>query len=223
MEAQKRPHIILGIILSLVVLGLPLLKYTGIDLGIELSLLEAFGVVFFAWSVWLLAENNALGWWVSLIGVALYIVIFYQARLYGEILIQAFFFVTGIQGIYLWLKGGEGSSEKPISKVSQRVVFISVIAAIVCFFILRLVLIKLNGAAPIWDAATTVIAFVAQIYLINRWIENWYLWIVVDIIYLPLYLSRGLYFTSVMYAFLLILSIQGLLNFKRLYHSQADI
>lgn len=180
-------------------------------------------MVFFAWSVWLLAENNALGWWVSLVGVALYILIFYRAQLYGEILIQVFFFITGIQGIYLWLKGGEGAGEKPVSKVSQRVVAISFVAAVVCFFILRMILIKLNGAAPMWDATTTVIAFVAQIYLINRWVENWYLWIVVDIIYIPLYASRGLYFTSIMYAFLLLLSIQGLINFKRLYQSRTDI
>lgn len=223
MEAKRRRYIFLGVVLSLVVLGLPFLKSFGVDLGVELSLLEAFGVVFFAWSVWLLAENNALGWWISLIGVALYIVIFYQAQLYGEILIQVFFFITGIQGIYLWLKGGEGAGEKPVSKVTQRVVFISVIAAIACFFVLRMVLTELNGAAPMWDAATTVIAFVAQIYLINRWVENWYLWIFVDIIYVPLYLSRGLYFTSIMYVFLLFLSIQGLLNFKRLYQTQTDI
>jgi len=219
LESKKKVYIVLGLIVSFAVIAIPNIP----SIGIELSQLEAFGVVLFAWSVWLLAENNALGWWVSLVAVALYVVIFYRAELYGEILIQAFFFLTGIQGIYLWLKGGENSGEKPVSKVSTKVVQISIVSGVVCFFLLRLLLTELSGAAPMWDAVTTVIAFVAQIYLINRWIENWYLWIVVDIIYVPLYASRGLYFTSIMYAFLLILSIQGLLNFKRLYQSQADI
>ncbi len=216
---MSRTAFILSCLASILVLVLPYQDF----IPVELSKIESLGVVTFAWSVWLLAQNNPLGWWVSIVGVALYIYIFYEAKLYGEIIIQIFFLITGFQGIYLWAKGGDGKEERPVSMISTKILLLSLLTGVIAFFALRVFLVEFNGAAPFWDALTTVIAFVAQVYLINRWLENWYLWIIADIIYIPLYASRELYFTSALYAVLLLMSIHGLLNFRKLYQAQKSL
>ncbi|NNF39186.1 MAG: nicotinamide mononucleotide transporter, partial [Gemmatimonadetes bacterium] len=71
-------------------------------------------------SVWLLARNRPLGWWIGLVGSLLYIWIFTVVWLPGEIMIQVYFVATSLWGIWMWLRGGEGREEKPITRASPR-------------------------------------------------------------------------------------------------------
>jgi nicotinamide mononucleotide transporter len=187
---------------------------------VELDLIEAIAAISSAWSVWLLAKNNPLGWWIGLIGVIAYAAVFYQVKLYGEVAIQFFYLITSLQAIYIWLRGGENSTEKPVGRISQRWLILTAVLVIVGVFGLRSLLISLGGAAPFWDALTTVLSAIAQLYLMARYLESWYLWIVVDIIYVPLYASRNLYLTSILYAIFLVMAVRGLRNFQRIYAEQ---
>ena len=201
-----------GIVVSVLLIGLPLQPV----IPVELSLLETIAVVTYAWSVWLLAKNNPAGWWIGLVGTALYGIIFYQAKLYAEVGLQGFYFVTSLQAIYIWLRGGHDQTEKPVGHVSRQWVMLTAILAIVSVLALRSLLIAIRGAAPFWDALTTVISLVAHLYLMGRFVESWYLWIVVDVIYVPLYASRNLYLTSLLYGIFGLMAISGLRNFQRL-------
>ncbi len=187
---------------------------------IQLNLIEAIAAIASGWSVWLLAKNNSLGWWVGLIGVIAYAVVFYQVKLYGEVGIQFFYLITSLQAIYIWLRGGENSTEKPVCRISQRWLIFTGVLVTVGVFGLRTVLISLGGAAPFWDAMTTILSAIAQLYLMERYLESWYLWIVADTIYVPLYASRGLYLTSILYAIFWLMAIYGLQNFQRIYSEQ---
>ncbi|MCW6053712.1 nicotinamide riboside transporter PnuC [Lyngbya sp. CCAP 1446/10] len=187
---------------------------------IQLNLIEAIAAIASAWSVWLLAKNNSLGWWVGLIGVITYAAVFYQVKLYGEVAIQFFYLITSLQAIYIWLRGGENSTEKPVCRISQRWLILTAILVTVAVFGLRTVLVSLGGAAPFWDALTTILSAIAQLYLMERYLESWYLWIVADTIYVPLYASRGLYLTSILYAIFWFMAIHGLQNFQRIYSEQ---
>ncbi|MEG5060088.1 nicotinamide riboside transporter PnuC [Microcoleus sp. A2-C5] len=187
---------------------------------IQLNLIEAIAAIASAWSVWLLAKNNSLGWWVGLIGVITYAAVFYQVKLYGEVAIQFFYLITSLQAIYIWLRGGENSTEKPVCRISQRWLILTAVLVTVAVFGLRTVLISLGGAAPFWDALTTILSAIAQLYLMERYLESWYLWIVADTIYVPLYASRGLYLTSILYAIFWLMAIYGLQNFQRIYSEQ---
>lgn len=189
--------------------------------SVQLSLLEAVAGVTCAWSVGLLARNNPLGWWIGLVGVVTYAIVFYQVKLYADVGIQIFYLITSIQGILIWLQGGENQTEKQISHVPQFRLIISAIAFIPSVLGLRTVLIAIQGAAPFWDALTTVVSAIAQLYLMERYVESWYLWIAVDVIYVPLYASRGLYLTSGLYAVFLGMAISGLYHFKALYKQQS--
>jgi nicotinamide mononucleotide transporter len=187
---------------------------------IQLDLIEAIAAIASAWSVWLLAKNNPLGWWIGLIGVIAYAAVFYQVKLYGEVAIQFFYLVTSLQAIYIWLRGGENSTEKPVSRINQRWLILTAVLVTVGVFGLRTVLVSLGGAVPFWDALTTILSAIAQLYLMERYLESWYLWIVADTIYVPLYASRGLYLTSILYAIFWLMAIYGLQNFQRIYSEQ---
>ncbi|MEG3933918.1 MULTISPECIES: nicotinamide riboside transporter PnuC [unclassified Microcoleus] len=187
---------------------------------IQLDLIEAIAAIASAWSVWLLAKNNPLGWWIGLIGVIAYAAVFYQVKLYGEVALQSFYLITSFQAIYIWLRGGENSTEKPVSRINQRWLILTAVFVTVGVFGLRTVLVYLGGAAPFWDALTTILSAIAQLYLMERYLESWYLWIVADTIYVPLYASRGLYLTSILYAIFCLMAIFGLQNFQRIYSEQ---
>ena len=187
---------------------------------IQLDLMEAIAAIASAWSVWLLAKNNPLGWWIGLIGVMAYAAVFYQVKLYGEVAIQFFYLITSLQAIYIWLRGGENSTEKPVCRIDQRWLILTAVLVTVGVFGLRTVLVSLGGAAPFWDALTTILSAIAQLYLMERYLESWYLWIVADTIYVPLYASRGLYLTSILYAIFWLMAIYGLQNFQRIYWEQ---
>ncbi|MEG4119279.1 nicotinamide riboside transporter PnuC [Microcoleus sp. N9_B4] len=187
---------------------------------IQLDLIEAIAAIASAWSVWLLAKNNPLGWWIGLIGVIAYAAVFYQVKLYGEVALQSFYLITSLQAIYIWLRGGENSREKPVCRMDQRWLILTAVLVTVGVFGLRTVLVYLGGAAPFWDALTTILSAIAQLYLMERYLESWYLWIVADTIYVPLYASRGLYLTSILYAIFWLMAIYGLQNFQRIYSEQ---
>lgn len=207
----------LALIASLVLIVLPIQTFVPVGL----SLIEAIAAVSYTWSVWLLARNQLSGWWIGLLGTILYAIVFYQAKLYAEVGLQAFYFFTSLQAIAIWLRGGQNQTEKLVGHISQRWLIVSVVAAIAGVFALQSFLMAIRGAAPFWDALTTIMSLVAHIYLMNRLVESWYLWIVVDIIYVPLYASRGLYLTSVLYAIFVVVAVNGLRNFQRIDREQA--
>lgn len=178
--------------------------------------LEMSAVVTGAWSVWLLSRNSPLGWWVGLMSVVLFAWVFAGVRLYAEVGIQVFYFVTSVQAIWIWLRGGDRGNERAVTYAPSRLLAATVPIFLVALVGLRWLLIELNGAAPFWDASTTVLSLTAHLYLMWRFVNAWYLWIVVDVIYIPLYASRELYLTAGLYAVFLVMSIGGLIEFRRL-------
>ncbi|MEG4009451.1 nicotinamide riboside transporter PnuC [Microcoleus sp. Pol11C1] len=215
MKKANLPNLI-GSAASIFVLLLSVQRFV----PIQLDLIEAIAAIASAWSVWLLAKNNPLGWWIGLIGVIAYAAVFYKVKLYGEVAIQFFYLITSLQAIYIWLRGGENSAEKPVCRISQRWLILTAVLVTVGVFGLRTVLVYLGGAVPFWDALTTILSAIAQLYLMERYLESWYLWIVADTVYVPLYASRGLYLTSILYAIFLLMAIHGLQNFQRIYSEQ---
>lgn len=166
-------------------------------------------------SVWLLARNKPLGWWIGLVGSLLYIWIFAVVWLPGEILIQVYLALTSLWGIWIWIRGGRQHEGKPVGRASKRLVAWTTVVGLVAWALLYWAFSTVEGRVPFWDSLTTVISFIAQIYLVMRLVESWHLWIAVDVIYVPLYASRELYVTAALYAVFLFLSWQGLVNFRR--------
>ena len=181
-----------------------------------MSPLEGVAVVTGALSVWLLARNQPIGWWIALVSISAFAVVFARVRLYAEVGIQVVYLVTSAQAIWIWLRGGGGGKERPVTHLPSRVWLWVAPLAVGAFFALRWVLVSVGGAAPFWDALTTVLSLVAHVLLMFRMVESWWIWIAVDVIYVPLYLSRGLALTAALYVGYLVLSIVGLRTFRTL-------
>lgn len=182
---------------------------------LPLDLTEAFGFATGAICVWLVTKGNIWNWPVGLVNNVVFAILFWRARLFADCGLQVVYFVLGVFGWWSWLHGGSSGSRLVVSRTNRMewVVLLAVLTA--GTWGLREVLIAVNGAAPFWDAATTVICLCAQYLLCRKRIENWFFWIAADMIYIPLYLSRGLPLTAILYAGFLFLCFAGLHRWRR--------
>ena len=150
-----------------------------------------------------------------------YSVVFFEARLYGDASLNVVYCLLGIMGWYLWLFGGEKRTPLLVSRagVNERVALAVVVVA--STLVLWETLHYLGGSASFWDAATTSLSLGAQWLLNKKRLENWHVWIVADAIYVPLYISRGLNLTAVLYAVFLAMAVMGLFRWRGVYEEQA--
>ena len=173
--------------------------------------IELLAVVFTIACVWLTAKENIYCWPTGIVGCLLYGYVFWQARLYSDVLLQIYFLVTSIWGWWNWLYGGADAAELRISRITLGAGFMWLGVIVVCsaglgFFIKK----RTRAALPYVDATTTVMSLVAQYLLGCKLLENWMLWIVADVVDTGVYFRRRLYLTSALYVILLVLACMGL-------------
>lgn len=143
--------------------------------------------------------------------VALYAFIFFETRLYAESGLQVFFVLAQLWGWYLWLKVGGEDDRVPVRWLSGwgRTVWLTVTAA-VSLNLGWVMHAFTNAAMPYADAAIAGASVTAQILLAYRRIENWVIWIAIDVAAIALYINRELYPTAGLYGGFLVLSLIGL-------------
>lgn len=196
-----------------------------------MSYLEFFGTIFTGWSVFLAAKNKILTWPVGLVGILLYGFLFYQIHLYSDLLEQAYYFVTTFCGWYLWLKPKRltdtdtDNQELKVRTLNQNAYLGYAFVILILTFLLGLFMSNIHLLLPVYfpvaasfaylDSFTTILSFAATILLVQRKIENWHLWIVVDIIGIWLYYQKGVSFLSLLYLAFLINAFYGLGKWKK--------
>jgi nicotinamide mononucleotide transporter len=180
-----------------------------------ISVTEAWGFVTGGICVWLVVREHLWNWPVGLANNVFFFVLFLQGRLFADMGLQVVYFGLGVYGWMNWLFGGENQTVLKISRTT-RIEWLVLLGAIpLGTWVLREVLIAVNGAAPFWDSLTTVLSLAAQYLLCRKRFENWFFWIAADVIYIPLYLSRHLPLTSVLYAVFLAMCLIGVGEWKR--------
>jgi nicotinamide mononucleotide transporter len=189
-------------------------------LPIPLDTVELLAFVTGGWTVWLAARNNPWSWPIGVANAALFVILLFGARLYFDMSLNVFYVLSGLWGWWAWMYGGVGRTQKPITSVSllEATAVLSAGAALTALMWHGGIL--LNGAAPALDAITTGLSVVAQWLLMRRMIETWYFWIVADIIYVPLYLSRELTLTAVLYSIFLLMCVRGLIEWRSIVRRQ---
>ncbi len=196
-----------------------LLLLTAWQKWLPLDLTEAFGFATGAICVWLVTKGNIWNWPVGLLNNIFFAILFWRARLFADFGLQGVYFALGIFGWWAWMNGGEQRSPLPVSRTSRLEWSILFIVLTAGTWALREILILINGAVPFWDAVTTILCLCAQYLLCRKRIENWFFWIAADVIYVPLYFSRGLPLTGILYAGFLFLCLVGLKRWRRELHS----
>ena len=184
------------------------------------SWLEAVAFATGAVGVWLTVKENVWNFPIGLVNTAGYSVVFFRARLYGDASLNVVYCILGVMGWYLWLFGGERHSPLRVSRAGRTELGLVAMFAVLSTLLLWKTLHALGGSASFWDAATTSLSLGAQWLLNRKRVENWYVWIVADAIYVPLYVSRGLNLTALLYAVFLVMATIGLLRWRETYEEQ---
>jgi nicotinamide mononucleotide transporter len=172
--------------------------------------IEIFGFVTGVVNVWLLARQNIWNWPVGIANNLAYLILFATSGLYGDSGLQFVYIALAIYGWWLWLHRTGGDTLR-ISRTSSKLWLQLIPATIAAGVILRWFLARFtDSTVPSWDATTTALALAATYGQCKKLLESWWVWIVADLIYIPLYIYKGLRLTSVLYAVFLLLCIFGL-------------
>jgi nicotinamide mononucleotide transporter len=176
---------------------------------------EAVGVLFGIASVYLLAREQIWGWPVGLVNVVLFIVVFYEARLYADAALQVVYVALCLYGWRTWIGGGGDGRNAP-SRAPRRALVVLISMGVVSSLVIGATIGRHTDASLPWvDASTTSFSLVAQWMQTRKWIENWWLWILVDVVYVGMYVMKALYLTAVLYLVFLVLAGVGLVEWRR--------
>lgn len=165
--------------------------------------------------MWLLVKENILNWPIGIANNIFFAVLFWRSRLFADMALQFVYLSLGLLGWYRWLYGGAGRSALQVRHTPAPILVPLLIAAAACTVPLTAYLSSVRDSAPFLDAATTTLSVVAQYMLTRKYIENWLLWIVADVLYVVMYAMRGLHLTAVLYCLFLLMCIQGWREWSR--------
>jgi nicotinamide mononucleotide transporter len=186
------------------------------------SLIEVIGVITGLLCVWLAAINNIWNWPIAIISVGIYIYIFFFAHLYADMGLQVYFMVMNIYGWYYWAKKPADEAKIPIVLIGRKELIWSILAIIVFTVILGTGLKYTTASYPYLDSFCTACSLVAQIWLARKILENWLIWLFVDIVYVGVYILKELDLTALMYAIYVGLALYGYLDWKKEYKKQLQ-
>lgn len=164
------------------------------------STLELAANLMVAIAIVLSGRNNVHTWWTGIVGCSLFAALFYQTQLYADVVLQFFFIGTSIAGWWKWLRGDHG---KPlaVSHAKFRSLAWTVPVGVAATAAYGGMLSRTDAYLPFIDSAVLVFSVIAQLLLMQRRIETWAFWLVVNTVCVPLYWSRGLHLTAALYAF----------------------
>ena len=182
---------------------------------IDTSILEVIAVIFGLLSVWYSKKVNILVYPTGIISVVIYVYICLGAKLYADMGINFVYFVMSIYGWYIWTRKDQNKKVRPINMCTKKEHLINIGMFVFFFLGLSYVLTNFTDSnVPIWDSLTTAIFIVGMWLMAMKKVENWLLWIVGDIISIPLYFYKGLVLTSLQFTIFLVIAIAGYYAWK---------
>ncbi|MCA8987618.1 MAG: nicotinamide mononucleotide transporter [Planctomycetaceae bacterium] len=181
-----------------------------------MTFIEVIAVIFGLLCVWLTIRQNIWCWPTGLVQVVLYIFIFYQVKLYSDLILHVIYVFLQLYGWFHWLKGNKGDTSLPVTLLEQRSrsAWIATMILGTCAWG-YLMATRTDAAVPYGDAFTTVTSLIAQWLMARKKLESWLFWIAVDVVAIGIYWTKSLYLTSGLYAVFLVLAILGWFAWKR--------
>jgi nicotinamide mononucleotide transporter len=183
---------------------------------VSVSPLELIAALVGAVSVWLSVRQNIWSWPSAIVNVVLYTIVFFQAKLYADMGLQVIYAILSIYGWYEWLHGGENRTELHVTRTTPRLASTLVAIALVGSVLLGTLLRQATDAAlPFMDSFLSSTSLVAQWMMTRKKLEHWLVWIAVDVLYVGMFIFKGLYLTAGLYAVFLVLAITGYVDWRR--------
>ena len=183
--------------------------------GAPTSWAEVLGFTTGALCVYLVAVRNIWNWPVGIVNNLLWILLFITAGLYADGLLQIVYITLAIMGWYNWLHGGEGGNKLPVSRYNTTLWAQTITAGVILLvFIFWILTTFTPSTVPFWDAITTTLSLLAVYGQVKKKLQSWFLWMLADIIYIPLYVHKGLTLTAILYVGFFTLCVYGYLNWR---------
>lgn len=164
-------------------------------------------------SVWLTVRQNIWCWPIGLVMVSLYIVIFWDAKLYADAGLHVVYVFLQLYGWYEWLHGGPQGA--PLNVGRARKPWLLALLGTLGTLGLGWSLSHTDASLPYWDSFIASFSLVAQWMMARKLLECWLVWIVVDVVAVGVYLAKGLYPTAGLYVAFLALATAGFLEWRR--------
>jgi len=177
---------------------------------------ELVAAVVTAFSIWLATRENIWYYPTGVVALVMYTWLFFNAKLYAESLLQLICLVLMLYGWYEWLHGGTQRTELPVTRTPRWAWLTGIASGLAgSAIVIALQLRYTDNPSPYVDSSLMVWSLVAQWMTARKWLENWILWVVVNTISIPLYITRELWITAVLYAGLWVLAIVGYVQWRK--------
>ncbi|QBE65246.1 nicotinamide riboside transporter PnuC [Pseudoduganella lutea] len=191
-------------------------------LGLSTTPLELLSFVLSIATVWLNIRQNHWAWLFAILSSALYGVVFFQSKLYGDMGLQLVFITVSFWGWYQWLHGDDTHARLPVTGLSWAGSGAAALGWIMGFIALAWFLMSFTDTdVPFADGFLTAGSLVGQLLLSRKKLENWHVWIIVDVLYVALYVHKGLMLTAVLYGLFVVMATIGLLAWRKSMLAEA--
>jgi len=189
-----------------------------LDSILQMRWLEFSGLVSGLACVWLLIRQNVWTFPIGLVYSVVSVAVFMEQRLYSDVLLSGYYVLMNGYGWYYWLRGGVRSAqdELPVSLTPRRAVAWLVLATALATVLLGYFFAtRTDAALPYWDSFTTCASFTAMWMTARKYLENWVVWLVVDVVAVGIYLIKGIEFYAVLYFVYLGMAVAGFRAWQR--------
>ncbi len=180
-------------------------------------IIETIAVISGILCVWLQTKEDIRAWPFGILSVLLYVYIFHENYLYSDMILNAIYILLNLYGWWNWSQRKHNDiSEVPVGVLSVQNLFLTAVLILVGTLIWGWNMGQFTNAQFVYfDAFTTVGSLTAQYLLAKKYLDNWYIWIVVDLVAIPIYIAKGLYLTAGLFGVYLALCVYGLIQWRR--------
>ncbi|WP_214626043.1 nicotinamide riboside transporter PnuC [Paenibacillus agaridevorans] len=173
-------------------------------------------------SVWLTARQNIWAWPVGLVNVGCFFFMFLEVKLYADMMLQVVFFVLSIYGWIVWLTKREGAKVRPTRNLTKPLaILLGMLAVAVTALWGYLLHAHTDASIPYADAFIATLSLIAQFLLSSKILQNWLVWIAVDVLSVGMYFYKELYALAFLYVIFLGIATSGYVSWKRDYDRAA--
>lgn len=178
--------------------------------------IEIIGAVIGLLYLYLEYKANKWLWPVGVLMPIVYIWIFYQSKFYADMGINVYYFFASIYGWIRWNRYSSKEEELPITRTPRRLILPLTLIGTVLFAAIAFVLIRFTDSpVPYGDSFTTAVSIIAMWMLAHKHAEQWLLWVAVNVVSCGLYVWKGLYPTSILFAIYSVISVFGYFKWLR--------
>ena len=178
--------------------------------------LEIAAVLLTVVAVYLTTREVAWCWPLGMVSVVLYAVVFWRAKLYADMGLQAFYFALSAYGFWAWRHGGRDHGALAVTRSPRGTRLVLLAAGAAAGALLGTGLHRFSDASlPYLDSTLTSFSLVAQWMQTRKLLEAWLVWLALDLIYVGMFVFKGLVLTAGLYAVFLALAVAGYLAWRR--------